>query len=112
MLECILRKIVVFSSNQGKTQVLRINGYHGTLSIRASNTPVQMVKQFHPLTGILVKNDQGKNVIKTVCKKEFYVYFLILAFQYFKLHTYEAVHKGYPTFQLVSRFAKMGYEDI
>ena len=23
-----------------------------------------------------------------------------------------AVHKGYPTFQLVSRFAKMGYEDI
>ena len=112
MLECILRKIVVFSSNQGKKQVLRINGYHGTLSIHASNTPVQMVKQFHPLTGILVKNDQGKNVIKTVCKKEFYVYFLILAFQYFKLHTYEAVHKGYPTFQLVSRFAKMGYEDI
>ena len=23
-----------------------------------------------------------------------------------------AVHKGYPTFQLVSRFVKMGYEDI
>ena len=23
-----------------------------------------------------------------------------------------AVHKGYPTFQLVSRVAKMGYEDI
>ena len=23
-----------------------------------------------------------------------------------------AFHKGYPTFQLVNRFAKMGYEDI
>ena len=23
-----------------------------------------------------------------------------------------AIHKGYPTFQLVSRVAKLGYEDI
>ena len=28
------------------------------------------------------------------------------------LTTLGAVHKGYPTFQLVSRLAKMGYEDI
>ena len=30
----------------------------------------------------------------------------------FQIVFLRGIHKGYPTFQLVSRFAKMGYEDI